>query len=448
MSRGEKALRALLVSLAVGLGWGIRGDFGHLLGASYPGAALGLGFAFVTGQASMFRWMPIVGAAGGIGIALGGSMSYGILHGYAQSDTLLNYSYGFFTLVLEGGAWGAFGGVLIALLLEKPCLRASEWVSGLGTTILSGWLFYYVVHVLIGFDINPYRSNESLAFTGGVIGLSAWLVLKGRQYGLKGLLLGYVGFGLGMSLGRLLGNMSNSPHLILNHWNVMETSCGLIGGFIYTYGMLGPRFEAPPKTSLYKGLSILGILYVMAGIPLLHLLLRAKPEKVLETVKGVAGAIGVTDPAAYSEKVLFHLQMVCLLGIVGAAGWFYIHFKDRNRFAALPVLWFSGVMLLFQAVNCLYFLVPTGHLSVDMHTVFWVLYGLMIGFVVLWPWREVTSPDAIARSVNWKRWVGGLLASYVLIVIIASFVNGEQTMKTANTRWPIWAWKDGPFPGR
>jgi hypothetical protein len=35
-----------------------------------------------------------------------------------------------------------------------------------------------------------------------------------------------------------------------------------------------------------------------------------------------------------------------------------------------------------------------------------------------------------------------------LIVLVAGFVNGEQTMRAANTRWPRWTWNDGPFPGR
>ena len=42
MSLPDRIGRSLFVALAVGLGWGIRGDFGHLVGAMYPGAALAL----------------------------------------------------------------------------------------------------------------------------------------------------------------------------------------------------------------------------------------------------------------------------------------------------------------------------------------------------------------------------------------------------------------------
>jgi hypothetical protein len=84
----EKAVRALFVGCAVGIAWGIRGDFGGYLGAMYPGAVLGIAFAFVTGQRSMFRWMPLLGVVSGLAIAAGGEMSYGVLHGYAKADTL------------------------------------------------------------------------------------------------------------------------------------------------------------------------------------------------------------------------------------------------------------------------------------------------------------------------------------------------------------------------
>jgi hypothetical protein len=70
---------------------------------------------------------------------------------------------------------------------------------------------------------------------------------------LRGAVLGYVGFGLGMAGGRLLGNIANTMQdhyeFSINHWNVMEVSCGFIGGFIYCFGAklasnCGPRMRS------------------------------------------------------------------------------------------------------------------------------------------------------------------------------------------------------------
>lgn len=247
MQTRDRFLRALFVALAVGLGWGIRGDFGHVLGAMFPGAALGLGFAYVTGQKSMFKWMPLLGAIGGLGISTGGAMSYGILHGYAKSDTFINYSYGFLTLFLQGGAWGCFGCALLGLALEKERLKATELVSAIVTVLLAGSAVYFVVVTLLGFHINPPRSDLSITYTGGVIGLFVWLVLNKKRYDFKGALCGYIGFGLGMALGRLLANASYLQPFSINHWNIMEVSCGFIGGFVFTFGMLGKKFPIRPN---------------------------------------------------------------------------------------------------------------------------------------------------------------------------------------------------------
>jgi hypothetical protein len=42
----------------------------------------------------------------------------------------------------------------------------------------------------------------------------------------------------------------------------------------------------------------------------------------------------------------------------------------------------------------------------------------------------------------------GGVAILAVVVFLAGYVNGEQTMKTANARWPLWSWQQGPFPGR
>src|SRR5574344_1588341 len=96
----DKLMRALFVFLCVGFGWGIRGHFGHLIGAMFPGAMLGLSLAYVSGQKRLYSWAPLMGAVGGLAMAIGGNMSYGLLQGYAQAAPpapWYNYAYGFAT---------------------------------------------------------------------------------------------------------------------------------------------------------------------------------------------------------------------------------------------------------------------------------------------------------------------------------------------------------------
>ena len=146
--------RSLFVALGVGLAWGIRGDFGHLVGAMYPSAVLAMALAYVSGQRSLFLWMPVLAAVVCAAIGSGGLMSYAVLHGYAQSDTLVNYAYGFVTLFLQGSAWGTFGGCLIGLLLDAGRCTG-EWLGLIGSVLFAGWVVSFLVVDVLGFQINP-----------------------------------------------------------------------------------------------------------------------------------------------------------------------------------------------------------------------------------------------------------------------------------------------------
>lgn len=448
MSISDRIARSLFVGLAVGLGWGIRGDFGHLLGAMFPGAALGLAFAYATGQKSAFKWAPLLGAAGGLGISLGGAMSYGILHGYSKSDTFLNYSYGFFTLILQGGAWGCFGAVLIGLLLDKRPLKATEAASLVGTVYLSGMTVYALVVDLIGFHINPPRSDLSIGYTGGVIGLFVWLVLNKRWIGFRGAFFGYVGFGLAMSFGRLLGNASYLQPAAINTWNVMETMCGVIGGFVFAFGMLGVRLPDPPEEEGPPFLVVGSSIYILGLIPLLHRLYRISGENRMEQWITWLTNYKYADPELLAQRILLAIDIICILGFVCAAIWIYALIKDRSRWKPLPLLALCGAMLLIQNLNVVYFFYPRQEGSINMHFIFWVLYVLIVLFTFLYPFREAVSTDEEMERTPWKPWLAAAVGMYLFIIIAAGFVNGEETMTSANTRWPIWVWRDGPFPGR
>ena len=457
MSLGDRIGRSVFVALAVGLGWGIRGDFGHLVGAMYPGAALGLALAYVSGQRSLFLWMPILAALSGLGIGSGGMMSYALMHGYAQSDTLVNYAYGFFTLFLQGSAWGTFGGALIGLMLERKPLGTGEWLGLIGSVLVGGWLTSFLVVNVLGFQINPPRNNGSIAFMGAALAQLIWLICNRKPIGLRGAVLGYVGFGLGMAAGRLLGNVANVLQglfgFTINHWNVMETSCGFIAGFIYCFGMVGRAYPEPPEDENIPLASAYGILYVLGLIPLWHRVNRIQPvdAKLADWAQSLE-SYGYSDPEGVARTILGLIDGVCVLGLVGAAIWMVIHFRRWQRWAALPVLWLSGTMLLYQNLNALYFFYPHRPNYINMHNVFWAMFGLMALYAALARPRpaavpEDASPEAEPRF-SWVAWMAGAGAILAIVVFLAGYVNGEQTMKTANTRWPAWSWQQGPFPGR
>ena len=456
MSIPDKMCRSLFVALAVGLGWGIRGDFGHLVGAMYPGAALALALAYVSGQRSLFLWMPIIAALSAIGIGSGGRMSYGILHGYAQSDTLINYGYGFLTLFLQGSAWGTFGGALIGLMLERKPMRNGEWLGLIGSTLFAGWVTSFLVVDVLGFHINPPRNDDSIGYMGAALGQLIWLACNNKPSGLRGAVLGYVGFGIGMAAGRLLGNFANvltyQRGLTINHWNVMETSCGFIGGFIYCFGMVDREHPEPPEKENIPLASFYGIVYVLGLIPLWHRLNRIQPvAKKAEWAKALE-AYGYADPEKVANLMLWLIDGVCLLGFVGAVVWLVIHYGRRQRWAVLPAFWLSGTMLFYQNINALYFLYPVEN-KLHQHA------SRFLGHVHFDGRFCSDCPTAARRNacrgIGLKseprfplvRWLAGTAAALVAVIFLAGYVNNDKTMATANTRWPVWSWSEGPFPG-
>lgn len=445
----DRVARALFVAVAVGLAWGIRGDFGHLLGAMYPGAILLLALAYVSGQESLIRSMPVLAAASALGIGYGGHMSYGILHGYAQADTFNNYAYGFLALFLQGGSWGFYGGALVGMILERDRAKWTDWAGGVAVMIAGSFFVWWLIYQAIGFDINPPRSNSALAHLGGAIGLLIWFIYRKLPVASRASLLGFVGFGLGMAGGRLIGNIFHNleGHFEINHWNTMEVSCGLIGGFVVAFGLLGMRFRDRATDRAVTPLDAAAAVFVLGLIPLFHLLTRVKGEDRA----GWGTRLAELGSFWTSNSVSSALQVVVLLGFVGAGLWIYGQAKEKDRWGALPVLWLSFVMLLFQNFRALYFFTPARPGYVNMHSVFWLLFIAMAAYVAYREYKEghtdECDSDEESDRVPWKPWGATALAGLILVVLCAGLVNGPATMKSACTRWPIWEWNKGPFPG-
>ena len=264
-----------------GPGVGHSRRFRPVIGAMYPGAILGLAWIFVCGSPAMVSRMPTIAGLTAATIGAGGTMSYGILHGYAQADTLPNYAYGFFTLFCQGGCWGTFGCALAGLLAERKPMRTGDWLGLIGSVFLGGWLASVVIVEWIGFHVNPPRNDISVAFLGAAIGQFLWLATHNRPIGLRGAAYGFIGFGLGMAFGRLLANAFRHLETIgwsINHWNVMEVTCGFVGGGVFTFGMLGlgrlEPDEKPSEENQFHTPNAIGAFYVLGLIPLWHIAAR------------------------------------------------------------------------------------------------------------------------------------------------------------------------------
>jgi hypothetical protein len=89
------AVGIVLAGLAMSVGWGFRGDYGHEAGAMVPGALLGLAVCMVSGREDWWCRGAIMGMAGAVGWAFGGQMSYGRIIGYTAAYSFPDVLYGY-----------------------------------------------------------------------------------------------------------------------------------------------------------------------------------------------------------------------------------------------------------------------------------------------------------------------------------------------------------------
>jgi len=73
---GLAPLAILFVALALSIGWGVRGNWGHEYGAMIPGALAAMAAVLVSGRDDWQRRIPFFAFFGAIGWAFGGSISY------------------------------------------------------------------------------------------------------------------------------------------------------------------------------------------------------------------------------------------------------------------------------------------------------------------------------------------------------------------------------------
>ena len=106
---------------SMALGWRIRGQFGHEVGACMAGALGAMSVALFSRREDWLQRIPQFAMLGAIGWGFGGSISYMKVVGYTHSSDSATVCYGFGGVLLIGFLWSALGAAAIALpaVLDK-----------------------------------------------------------------------------------------------------------------------------------------------------------------------------------------------------------------------------------------------------------------------------------------------------------------------------------------
>ncbi|MDZ7373383.1 MAG: hypothetical protein ONB23_05370 [candidate division KSB1 bacterium] len=234
--RFHRIARALTVGMTASFGWGVRGIFGHELGAAIPGILIGFALALLSGH-PLFRgrrWE--AAAAGALGFAIGGSMSYGLLIGYTRHVQMASVVYGYLGLLLVGALWGLLGGAWVGLALARAITvrRLAVAVVAMGA---AGGLGYALLVLLLGLHLSPPRSDAWAVVLGAAVALS-WLLRRWQvPAGWGGAIFGALGFGLGFVLGNAAQTLGSLSGLPFDWWKVMEMGMGFCGGSALAWGI-------------------------------------------------------------------------------------------------------------------------------------------------------------------------------------------------------------------
>ena len=261
----------VLAGLAMSLGWGIRGDYGHEAGAMIPGALVGLAICLASGRADWWRRAGIMGMCGAIGWAFGGQMSYGRIIGYTAGSSLPDVAYGYASLFVIGGLWAGIGSAILAMSVTQASsdlerfarplivlwlvwqvlaltgsterlsdawfLHDKDWVAATSALIVAGvcallfpsdsracaliavlaagwWAGYLILVTLLDLHMTPTRSDNWAGCIGLFIALVAYLLRRKDRAALMlaacGFLIGGTGFVLG-DFANMLGRAQWGP---------------------------------------------------------------------------------------------------------------------------------------------------------------------------------------------------------------------------------------------
>jgi hypothetical protein len=261
----------VLCGMAGGMGWGIRGQYGHESGAMMAGllvssvvALLFLRGADGWGAVRAIAWCTVA-------IGFGGSETYGQTIGLTQNSHLIGnfsaLSWGFVGLAIKGGLWIGFAGCFLGMGLSGVTYRRREMLA----IVIAMPLLYVIGVRLINSPFDPAnRQLPAIYFSetwdwklegevkprfeawGGLLLAMAGLLIHcgavrrdrlAARLGFAGLAGGAIGFPAGQCLQAnhawnrqwYESGWMKSIDPYVNWWNMMEITFGTIMGATLGY---------------------------------------------------------------------------------------------------------------------------------------------------------------------------------------------------------------------
>lgn len=262
----------ILCAAAGGLGWGIRGQYGHESGATMAASlvsfAIGMG---LWGHVPSLKLMRAISSAALVA-GFGGSMTYGQTLGLTQDTPLIgnwnSWSWGMLGVFIKGGLWIAFFGLFLGAGLSRENFKPHELA-------IHAILSVFILFTGVALFNEPFNPNEKILpylyfsdhwrwepdselsprrerWGGLLLVLIYWIILTRivikqilpMRLALFGFLFGGIGFCVGQAFQSFHAwnpEFMGSWNKYINWWNFMETIFGAIWGGGIAIGVLSSK---------------------------------------------------------------------------------------------------------------------------------------------------------------------------------------------------------------
>lgn len=302
---------ALFAALAGGMGWGIRGQFGHETGAMIAGLLVSLTLVYMMCPPARLRFLVRAVALGTVAMGFGGSMTYGQTLGLSHDPDLVgnvySLSWGLLGCAIKGSLWIGFAGAFLGLglggkrygitelifmmLCIIACFAGGIWL--LNTPFDPGnrelpWIYFSDSWYWEPDKVLKPRPELWGGLLAGIIFLLAYTgFIKNDKLAFRLGLWGMLGGALGFPAGQAI-QASNAwapefwrnilqpdVYPLINWWTMMETTFGAIMGFVLGMGLWRNQHLIQPDTEEAPATPTLAlpveILFLLIHIPMLVL---------------------------------------------------------------------------------------------------------------------------------------------------------------------------------
>ena len=415
----SKWLIMLITGLTLGLGWAIRGHFGHWWGASWAGGMGALALVLSVGRIDWIKRAPVLALLAAVGWGVGGIMSYGILVGYCRSTEIFNSAYGYASLFIVGGLYGFIGGGLFGLGLSADNSKKIDWMRLLLELFVVGYLAYWFIIVEMEWLMTPPR-DESWAMCFGASASLAWFLYRnGNISALRVALFSALGGGIGFSIGNFLQTLGAASGSSYNWWNVMEFTLGLLGGIGMAYGVISSSW--PEKAESNKRINRISLILLIFVIPAINIFQSFDIKKITQ----LAQRLAISDTLQFVNAIQVQVWLILVLFTILT---FYTWNKveDGKGVRTFGIISFTLYSLLYMIFGN----IRTGYSYSESFlgnsvTMYWVLLPTIIILLYIKRNNHYEFNAQTIELESWKYWTSSIIGVVLLIFLMALISSGS-----------------------